>query len=117
MPTGLAAIDAMTPIGRGPARILIIGDRQTGKTVASVTDAIPAQKETDIHCFYVGWLARRSHRRPWCRYLLRKHGAGGSTRLNISGNGFPDPPVAVHCRLHCLLARWRNITAIPASMP
>ena len=51
MPTGLKAIDAMTPIGRGQ-RELIIGDRQTGKTAVCL-DAILAQKETDIHCFYV----------------------------------------------------------------
>ena len=51
MPTGIKAIDAMTPIGRGQ-RELVIGDRQTGKTAVCV-DAILAQKETDIHCFYV----------------------------------------------------------------
>lgn len=51
MPTGIKAIDAMTPIGRGQ-RELIIGDRQTGKTAVCI-DAILAQKETGIHCFYV----------------------------------------------------------------
>ncbi|MFW5836496.1 MAG: F0F1 ATP synthase subunit alpha, partial [Desulfovibrionaceae bacterium] len=49
--TGLKAIDAMTPIGRGQ-RELIIGDRQVGKTAICI-DAIIAQKETDVHCFYV----------------------------------------------------------------
>ncbi len=48
--TGLKAIDAMTPVGRGQ-RELIIGDRQIGKTAIGV-DAIIAQKETDVYCIY-----------------------------------------------------------------
>ncbi len=51
MYTGLKAIDAMTPIGRGQ-RELIIGDRQIGKTSICV-DAIINQKDTDIYCIYV----------------------------------------------------------------
>jgi F-type H+-transporting ATPase subunit alpha len=49
--TGLKAIDAMVPVGRGQ-RELIIGDRQTGKT-AIVIDAIINQKESGIKCIYV----------------------------------------------------------------
>lgn len=49
--TGLKAIDAMIPIGRGQ-RELIIGDRQTGKTALCV-DTILAQKGTGVHCIYV----------------------------------------------------------------
>jgi len=49
--TGLKAIDAMTPVGRGQ-RELIIGDRQIGKTAVAV-DAILAQKDTDVYCIYV----------------------------------------------------------------
>jgi F-type H+-transporting ATPase subunit alpha len=49
--TGLKAIDAMTPVGRGQ-RELIIGDRQIGKTAIAV-DAILAQKDTDVFCIYV----------------------------------------------------------------
>ncbi|MBW1685176.1 MAG: F0F1 ATP synthase subunit alpha [Deltaproteobacteria bacterium] len=49
--TGIKAIDAMTPIGRGQ-RELIIGDRQTGKT-AIVLDTIINQKDTDVFCVYV----------------------------------------------------------------
>jgi F-type H+-transporting ATPase subunit alpha len=49
--TGLKAIDAMTPIGRGQ-RELIIGDRQTGKTAIAV-DTILNQKGLGVHCFYV----------------------------------------------------------------
>ncbi|HIJ23102.1 MAG: F0F1 ATP synthase subunit alpha [Gammaproteobacteria bacterium] len=49
--TGLKAIDAMVPIGRGQ-RELIIGDRQTGKTAVAV-DAIINQKGTGVKCIYV----------------------------------------------------------------
>ncbi|NIA08635.1 MAG: F0F1 ATP synthase subunit alpha, partial [Nitrospiraceae bacterium] len=49
--TGLKAVDAMTPVGRGQ-RELIIGDRQIGKTAICV-DAIIAQKNTDVYCIYV----------------------------------------------------------------
>jgi len=51
MYTGIKAIDAMTPIGRGQ-RELIIGDRQIGKTAIAV-DAILNQKDTEIYCIYV----------------------------------------------------------------
>lgn len=51
MQTGLKAIDAMVPIGRGQ-RELIIGDRQTGKTAIAV-DAIINQKHTGVKCIYV----------------------------------------------------------------
>ncbi|MDD5805989.1 MAG: F0F1 ATP synthase subunit alpha [Eggerthellales bacterium] len=51
MQTGILAIDAMVPIGRGQ-RELIIGDRQTGKTAVAV-DAIINQKGNDVICIYV----------------------------------------------------------------
>lgn len=49
--TGITAIDAMIPIGRGQ-RELIIGDRQTGKTAIAI-DTILNQKEEDVICVYV----------------------------------------------------------------
>src|SRR3989339_416158 len=51
MYTGIKAIDAMTPIGRGQ-RELIIGDRQIGKTSVGI-DAIIRQKGTGVKCIYV----------------------------------------------------------------
>ncbi|MBE9126828.1 F0F1 ATP synthase subunit alpha [Coleofasciculus sp. LEGE 07081] len=51
MQTGITAIDAMIPIGRGQ-RELIIGDRQTGKTSIAI-DTILNQKEEDVICVYV----------------------------------------------------------------
>lgn len=51
MQTGITAIDAMIPVGRGQ-RELIIGDRQTGKTAVAI-DTIINQKEEDVVCVYV----------------------------------------------------------------
>src|SRR6266542_3293956 len=56
--TGLKAIDAMVPIGRGQ-RELIIGDRQTGKTAVAV-DTIINQKGKDVICVYVAIGQKRS---------------------------------------------------------
>ncbi|MDY6906063.1 MAG: F0F1 ATP synthase subunit alpha [Thermodesulfobacteriota bacterium] len=56
--TGLKAVDAMTPVGRGQ-RELIIGDRQIGKTAVAI-DAILAQKETDVYCVYVACGQKKS---------------------------------------------------------
>merc|ERR1712054_753723 len=51
MQTGITAIDAMIPIGRGQ-RELIIGDRKTGKTAIAI-DTIINQKTEDVICVYV----------------------------------------------------------------
>src|SRR5438874_4088877 len=56
--TGIKAIDAMIPIGRGQ-RELIIGDRQTGKTAIAL-DAIINQRGGDVQCFYVAIGQKRS---------------------------------------------------------
>jgi F-type H+-transporting ATPase subunit alpha len=58
MQTGIKAIDAMIPIGRGQ-RELIIGDRQTGKTTVAL-DAIINQKGGDVICVYVAIGQKRS---------------------------------------------------------
>ncbi|MCK6554981.1 F0F1 ATP synthase subunit alpha [Candidatus Binatia bacterium] len=56
--TGIKAIDAMIPIGRGQ-RELIIGDRQTGKTAVAI-DTIINQRDGDMHCIYVAIGQKRS---------------------------------------------------------
>jgi len=56
--TGIKAIDAMIPIGRGQ-RELIIGDRQTGKTAIAI-DAILNQKDSGVVCIYVAIGQKRS---------------------------------------------------------
>ncbi len=72
MVTGIKAIDAITPIGRGQ-RELIIGDRQVGKTAVCV-DAILAQKNTDVHCFYVA-IGQKQSTVALVAEKLRQHGA------------------------------------------
>ncbi len=70
--TGLKAVDAMTPVGRGQ-RELIIGDRQIGKTAVAI-DAILAQQETDIYCIYVACGQKKSTVAQ-VHAILEKHGA------------------------------------------
>ena len=70
--TGLKAVDAMVPIGRGQ-RELIIGDRQTGKTAVAV-DAIINQKGTGIKCIYVAVGQKNSSIAAVVR-KLEEHGA------------------------------------------
>ncbi|NOY70125.1 MAG: F0F1 ATP synthase subunit alpha [Deltaproteobacteria bacterium] len=72
MYTGLKAIDAMTPVGRGQ-RELIIGDRQIGKTALAI-DAILNQKGKDIYCIYVATGQKRSTVAQVVS-VLEKHGA------------------------------------------
>ncbi|RLB40583.1 MAG: F0F1 ATP synthase subunit alpha [Deltaproteobacteria bacterium] len=72
MYTGIKAIDAMTPIGRGQ-RELIIGDRQIGKTAICV-DAIINQKETDVYCIYVA-VGQKKSTVAQVVDILERHGA------------------------------------------
>ncbi|MBM6774700.1 F0F1 ATP synthase subunit alpha [Olsenella profusa] len=69
--TGLLAIDAMVPIGRGQ-RELIIGDRKTGKTAIAV-DAIVNQRDTDMVCIYVA-IGQKASTVAAVRESLRQHG-------------------------------------------
>ncbi|TFD97005.1 MULTISPECIES: F0F1 ATP synthase subunit alpha [Jeotgalibacillus] len=70
--TGIKAIDALVPIGRGQ-RELIIGDRQTGKTSVAI-DTILNQKDQDMICIYVAIGQKESTVRGTVE-TLRKHGA------------------------------------------
>ncbi len=70
--TGLKAIDAMVPVGRGQ-RELIIGDRQTGKTAVAI-DAIINQKGTGVKCVYVAIGQKASSIAAVVR-KLEEHGA------------------------------------------
>jgi len=70
--TGLKAIDAMVPVGRGQ-RELIIGDRQTGKTAVAI-DAIINQKGTGVKCIYVAIGQKASSVASVVR-KLEEHGA------------------------------------------
>ena len=70
--TGILAVDAMVPIGRGQ-RELIIGDRQTGKTSIAV-DAILNQKGQDVICIYVA-IGQKNSTVAKIYNTLEKHGA------------------------------------------
>ncbi|MFO7665212.1 MAG: F0F1 ATP synthase subunit alpha [Desulfobacterales bacterium] len=72
MLTGLKAIDAMTPVGRGQ-RELIIGDRQIGKTAIAI-DSILSQKGQDVYCIYVACGQKKSTVAQVVA-VLEKHGA------------------------------------------
>ncbi len=69
--TGLLAIDAMVPIGRGQ-RELIIGDRKTGKTAIAI-DAIVNQRDTDMLCIYVA-IGQKASTVATIRESLAQHG-------------------------------------------
>jgi F-type H+-transporting ATPase subunit alpha len=70
--TGVKAIDAMIPIGRGQ-RELIIGDRQTGKTTL-IIDSIINQKDKDTYCIYVA-IGQKASTISQVVALLEQHGA------------------------------------------
>jgi F-type H+/Na+-transporting ATPase subunit alpha len=72
MQTGIKAIDAMVPIGRGQ-RELILGDRKTGKTVIAA-DSIIAQRGTGVKCIYVA-IAQKDSTVAGLVNTLEEHGA------------------------------------------
>jgi F-type H+/Na+-transporting ATPase subunit alpha len=84
--TGLKAIDAMVPIGRGQ-RELIIGDRQTGKTAIAI-DAIINQKNTGVKCIYVAIGQKQSSIAAVVR-KLEEHGAMDHTIIVAAGAADP----------------------------
>ena len=86
--TGLKAIDALVPIGRGQ-RGLIIGDRQTGKTSVAI-DAILNQKGQDMICIYVAIGQKESTVRTQVE-TLRKHGALDYTIVVTASASQPSP--------------------------
>jgi F-type H+-transporting ATPase subunit alpha len=86
--TGIKAVDAMTPIGRGQ-RELIIGDRKTGKTAIAI-DAIINQKDTGVKCFYVA-IGQKDSSVAGVIENLRKHGAMDYTTVIVSGASSPAP--------------------------
>ena len=88
MQTGIKAIDAMTPIGRGQ-RELIIGDRKTGKTAIAI-DTILNQKGKDVKCFYVA-IGQKDSSVAGVVEVLRKNGAMDYTTVIVAGASAPAP--------------------------
>ena len=85
--TGLKAIDALTPIGRGQ-RELIIGDRQTGKTAIAI-DSIINQKGQDVICIYVA-IGQKTNNIATLVDILEKSGAMEYTII-VAANA-SEPP-------------------------
>jgi F-type H+/Na+-transporting ATPase subunit alpha len=88
MQTGVKAIDAMTPIGRGQ-RELVIGDRKTGKTAVAI-DAIINQKGKGVKCFYVA-IGQKDSSVAGIIGALEKYGAMDYTTVIIAGASAPAP--------------------------
>jgi F-type H+-transporting ATPase subunit alpha len=86
--TGIKAIDAMIPIGRGQ-RELIIGDRQTGKTAIAV-DTIINQKGKDVYCVYVATGQKQSTVAQVVK-VLEEAGAMAYTTVIVASASEPAP--------------------------
>ena len=86
--TGIKAIDAMTPIGRGQ-RELIIGDRKTGKTAIAI-DAILNQAGKDVKCFYVA-VGQKDSSVAGVVDVLERYGAMEFTTVINAGASAPAP--------------------------
>jgi F-type H+-transporting ATPase subunit alpha len=86
--TGIKAVDAMTPIGRGQ-RELIIGDRKTGKTAIGI-DAIINQRDSGVKCFYVA-IGQKEATVAQVVEKLREHGAMDYTTVVVAGASDPAP--------------------------
>ena len=88
MQTGIKAIDAMIPIGRGQ-RELIIGDRSTGKTAIAV-DTIISQKGQDLICIYVA-IGQKQGKVAQVLASLQEHGAMEHTLIVAANASDPAP--------------------------
>ena len=86
--TGIKAIDAMTPIGRGQ-RELIIGDRKTGKTTVAV-DTILNQRGQGVKCIYVA-IGQKNSSVAQTVKTLEEHGAFEYTVVVLASAGDPAP--------------------------
>ncbi|MGC8588243.1 MAG: F0F1 ATP synthase subunit alpha [Hydrogenobaculum sp.] len=86
--TGIKAIDAMIPIGRGQ-RELIIGDRATGKTTVAI-DTILNQKDTDVYCIYVA-IGQKKSTTARIIELLEREGAMKYTTVVVASATDPAP--------------------------
>lgn len=103
MMTGLKAIDAMIPVGRGQ-RELIIGDRQTGKTAVGI-DAIINQKGGDVTCIYVAIGLKRSNVASTMK-ILEENGAMEHTIIVSSTASEPAPLQYIAPYTGCALGEY-----------
>jgi len=101
--TGLKAIDAMTPIGRGQ-RELIIGDRRTGKTAIAL-DTIINQKGKDVFCVYVA-IGQKTSTVARIVDTLTRHGAMDYTIVVVADANSPTPMQYLAPYAGCAMAEY-----------
>lgn len=104
--TGIKAIDAMVPIGRGQ-RELIIGDRQTGKTTVAI-DTILNQKGKDVTCIYVAIWQKESKIARIVEWLRKKGAMDYTIVVNASIN---TPAVNQYLAPYVWCALWEWVMA------
>lgn len=103
MHTGIKAIDALIPIGRGQ-RELIIGDRQTGKTAIAI-DTILNQKGENTKCVYVA-IGQKESKIAQIRTRLEKAGAMEYTTIVLAGASDPAAMLYVAPYAGCAIAEY-----------
>jgi F-type H+/Na+-transporting ATPase subunit alpha len=101
--TGIKAIDAMTPIGRGQ-RELIIGDRKTGKTAIAI-DTIINQREENVICVYVA-IGQKESTVASVIESLKAHGAMDYSIVVVSSASDPAPLQYVAPYAGCAMAEY-----------
>ncbi len=101
--TGIKAIDAMTPIGRGQ-RELIIGDRKSGKTTIAL-DTIINQKTENVICVYVA-CGQKESTVAQAVENLRKHGAMDYTIVVVASASDPAPLQYIAAYAGCAMAEY-----------
>ncbi|MGF7049060.1 F-type H+-transporting ATPase subunit alpha [Paenibacillus sp. DS2015] len=103
MQTGIKAIDAMVPIGRGQ-RELIIGDRQTGKTAIAI-DTIINQKGNGVKCIYVA-IGQKQSTVAQVVETLRRHGALEYTIVVTASASDPSPLLYIAPYAGCAMGEY-----------
>ncbi|HEY7154060.1 MAG TPA: F0F1 ATP synthase subunit alpha [Gemmataceae bacterium] len=101
--TGIKAIDAMTPIGRGQ-RELIIGDRKTGKTVIAL-DTIINQRDSGVICVYVA-IGQKESSVARNVEMLRERGAMDYTIIVTASSSDPAPLQYIAPYAGCAMAEY-----------
>jgi F-type H+-transporting ATPase subunit alpha len=101
--TGIKAIDAMTPIGRGQ-RELIIGDRQTGKTAIAL-DTIINQRTSGVHCIYVA-IGQKQSTVAQVVEKLKQYGAMDHTIVVAATASEPAPLQFIAPYTGCTIGEW-----------
>jgi F-type H+/Na+-transporting ATPase subunit alpha len=101
--TGIKAIDAMTPIGRGQ-RELIIGDRKTGKTAIAI-DAIINQHDQNVICVYVA-IGQKESTVAQLVESLRQHGAMDYTIVVVASAATAAPLQYIAPYAGCAMAEF-----------